>query len=114
MIPKGGNVVATSSEIQVCLSTIKSVHSIRIIPTEKNRETRFQLGITVDDQVDLIRNLTLADYIAGPEADYDSSRSGDIWKFKKNAYGTTFYIKVKIEHSTEIRAISCHIDNIII
>ena len=106
--------MATSSEIQVCLSTIKSVHSIRIIPTEKNRETRFQLGITVDDQVDLIRNLTLADYIAGPEADYDSSRSGDIWKFKKNAYGTTFYIKVKIEHSTEIRAISCHIDNIII
>ena len=106
--------MATRAAISRFLSTINSIGNIRIVNTEKNRETRFRLGITVDDQKDLIRNLRVNDYISGPEADYDISRSGEIWKFKVNAYGEVFYIKLKLEISSEIKALSCHIDNIII
>jgi hypothetical protein len=67
----------------------------------------------VQDQIDLIHDLTVLDYCSGPENDYEKSRTGEIWVFKKSAFKTVFYIKIKIENNgAEARAISCHIDNI--
>ena len=75
----------------------------------KNRATLLRLGLLVDDLKDIIRSLTSIDYVSGPEDDYDGS-DGKIWKFKKRAFGETFYIKLKIKKP--LIAISCHIDDI--
>jgi hypothetical protein len=106
--------LASQNEITRIISLVRSINSFRIVDTKKNRETRYRLGITVDDQKQLIHSLTVNDYNSGPEQDYDSSRSGEIWIFKKYAYGTIFYIKIKIDITHEIRVLSCHIDNIIV
>ena len=92
---------------------IKKCDLIYIVDRDKNAETRRRLGITVDDQEDLIKELTIHNYIKGPEADRDSNYPGDIWVFKKEAYGVAFYIKLKgLEVSDDgnlTRVISCHI-----
>lgn len=80
-----------------------------IVDTAKNRKTRFRLGITVEDQKNLIKSLTAAHYISGPESDHNGT-SGNIWKFKKSEFGEVFYIKIK--YIDPITVISCHIDNI--
>ncbi len=82
---------------------------IIIANRDKNAATRYRLGITVDEQKDIIKSLQVQDYERGPEADYDGS-PGNIWIFKKKAYGEVFYIKIK--YVKPIRAISCHIDEI--
>lgn len=105
--------MATKEQMNNFLERLKLSDSFCIVNTEKNRVTRYKLGITVQDQTDLIHDLTDFDYISGPEDDFDASRPGQIWKFKKSAFKTVFYIKIKIEdNGTEARAISCHIDNI--
>ncbi|MDE7439388.1 MAG: type II toxin-antitoxin system MqsR family toxin [Clostridia bacterium] len=90
---------------------LNAIHTKQFIVanSEKNRETRFRLGLTVDDLKNIILSLTSIDYVSGPEDDYDGS-DGEIWKFKKQAFGETFYIKLKIKEP--LIAISCHIDNI--
>lgn len=110
---RGGMYLATKKEINHFLERLKLSDSFVIVNTQKNRVTRYKLGITVQDQKDLICDLTDSDYISGPEDDYDSSRPGQIWKFKRSAFKTVFYIKIKIEdNATEAKALSCHIDNI--
>lgn len=106
--------MATIKQINEYLAIIKSITRVVIINTPKNRKTRFKLGITVEDQKDIIRNLEASDYRSGPENDRDSSQLGEVWKFKRSEFGKLFYIKIKIVISTEIKALSCHIDNIIV
>lgn len=89
------------------LLTLLESATIRIVNRDKNRLTRYRLGITVDEQIDLIRSLEKSDYKSGPEADHDGTE-GSIWVFSKKAYGEIFYIKLK--HDTNIKAISCHIE----
>lgn len=90
--------------------------TIRIENTWKNRETRYRLGLTVDDQIEIVRSLVVEDYTSGPEGDHNIPTGVVIWKFKKLVDGTLFYIKVRwYEPSGDensMDAISCHIDNI--
>jgi len=92
---------------------IKNCDVVHIEDRDKNAETRRRLGITVDDQEDLIRELTTRNYVKGPEADHNPNYPGDIWVFKKEAYEETFYIKLKGLEFTDdgklTKVISCHI-----
>lgn len=104
--------LASQKQIIEYLAVVNSIAKIVIINTKKNRDTRYRLGITVEDQKELIRSLAPKHYISGPELDRDASRNGDVWKFKIFEYGEVFYIKIKIELEGELKALSCHIDNI--
>ena len=91
------------------LLAIKKASSIILIPTEKNRNTKYRLGLVNKDLVQLVKDLKAIDYVSGPEDDYNGTE-GSIWIFKKFAYGVFFYIKIK--NVKPLKIISCHIDNI--
>ena len=76
---------------------------------EKNAATRYRLGITVEDQKSIIKSLSISDYVQGPMSDHNGT-AGNIWVFKKAAFGVLFYIKIKYVNPP--RAISCHIDEV--
>lgn len=88
---------------------IRMARTIRLIPTEKNRKTKFLLGLTDEDLKYLVRSIKECDYYKGPETDHDGS-SGNIWVFRKREYGEWFYIKIK--YVEPIKALSCHIEHI--
>lgn len=88
---------------------INIIRNCRIVISnrEKNANTRYRLGITIADQETLIKSLSAEDYFQGPMADHDGT-AGNVWVFKKRAFGEVFYIKIK--YVVPPRAISCHID----
>jgi hypothetical protein len=100
--------MATREEIGKIVNIIKNSSNINLVERDKNRVTRHYLGITYQDQIDLVKNITEKDYYAGPEPD-DNKTEGDIWIFKKFEYGVLFYIKIK--NVIPLTVISCHIDN---
>ncbi|MFA6866754.1 MAG: hypothetical protein WCR54_04470 [Clostridia bacterium] len=104
--------MATTKEITDFLTIVKSADTLLIVKTDKNRETRYRLGITIDDQKNIIKGLTAQNYIKGPIPDYDPTKLEDIWIFKSYKYNNTFYIKLKIITKNKAKALSCHIDNI--
>lgn len=81
----------------------------------KNMISIVAVGMTFDDVYDEINQLTLNDYIAGPEDDRDRPGTGKICKFKKVLYNRLFYIKIKIDTSDEndiLKVLSFHFDGL--
>lgn len=78
----------------------------------KNMQTLSQLGITWRDAKNHIRNMTYADYISGPEADYDPNEPDPVWIFKVRIDGDVIYVKIKICYACngEVKALSFHFD----
>ena len=66
------------------------------VPRRKNMQALAQHGLTILDAKNEILGLVVGDYYKGPKQDFDHNRPGDIWEFKKNIDGNSFYIKVKI------------------
>ena len=87
--------------------TLIKTSRIIIANRDKNASTRYRLGITIDDQEEIVRTLCATDYFQGPMTDHNGT-PGNVWVFKKVAYGETFYIKIK--YIIPVKAISCHID----
>ena len=87
--------------------TLIKTSQITIANRDKNAATRYRLGITISDQEEIIRTLSKEDYDKGPMPDHNGT-PGNVWVFKKSAYGEIFYIKLK--YIVPIKAISCHID----
>ena len=106
--------MADEFEIKRFLYDVKNADIIDFVPTEKNRRTRLQVGLTVYDQEDLVRNLNVDEYHSGPLKDKDPTKIGMVWVFKHNYQGHMLYIKLKekiiVEGTTVIRCLSCHID----
>jgi hypothetical protein len=105
-------------EIKAILEMAKPL-PIVIIPTKKNRETRFRYGITVEYQESLVRELKEENYHSGPDSDEDVRQKEPIWVFKVHdeEVHLTFYIKFCIKKYPDkdewfLNVISCHIDNI--
>ena len=105
------------SIIRSFISSLRTVDEIIIIPTDKNRRTRYRLGITIDEQEDMIRNLRVEEYIKGPIEDYEPSRQNKLWIFKHYYDETLIYIKITeieiVNDCGSVRALSCHIDNML-
>ena len=51
--------------------------------------------------------LVVADYYKGPKKDFDSSKPGDIWEFKKQIEDVQFYVKVKIVLENDEEILKC-------
>lgn len=104
--------------IQNFINEIAKVDEIIFVPTDKNKRTRLLLGLTVLDCEEIIKGLTVSDYIKGPEDDHDPAREGKVWIFKTNYDANVLYIKLKeveiIRNNRVIRCLSCHIDNMIL
>jgi len=66
----------------------------KVIPREKNRDVLISLGLTLKNQWDILRSLTVEDYVAGPEP--DRQRKGDVWMFGVKVQTTELYIKLKL------------------
>lgn len=106
--------MAGVSEIKSFLDDVKNADSIDIVSTDKNKRTRYSIGLTVFDQEEIIRNLRVVDYYKGPEKDRNPKKTGDIWIFKHNYNEHVLYIKIKIIQCEDgkkvVRCISCHLD----
>ena len=111
----GRDGMASISQIQDFLNEIRKADSIAIVPREKNKKTRYKIGLFTYDQIDIIINLTVKDYYKGPERDKDPTKDGDVWIFKSDYYEHVLYIKLKIKNcedgKTRVVCISCHLDN---
>ena len=87
--------MADEFEIKRFLHDVKNADIIDFVPTEKNRRTRLQIGLTAYDQENLVRNLSVNEYHSGPSKDKDPARTGMIWIFKHYYKGHVLYIKLK-------------------
>lgn len=102
---------ANEEEIIEYVNCVHNAKKIKIIPRDKNVETRLSLGLTVHQQEDIVRSITANDYKKGPEDDKDETRDGKIWVFIKemSVYNAEFYIKVKYKKEEKsVIALSCH------
>lgn len=107
--------MSEDSTINAFLKRVKNIEKIIVIQTDKNRRTRFSLGITIGHQEAIVRNLKVEEYIKGPVDDYDKNRQTKLWVFKHVYEGHVLYIKITeieiVEDEQTIRCLSCHIDN---
>lgn len=109
----GGGVLAkqaSKDDIVSFLSHAKELVSTgryAFIPRRKNMQSLAQYGLTVADAKDEILDLVDTDYYKGPKKDFDLDRPGDIWEFKKDIDGTTFYIKLKIDKTDDRSILKC-------
>src|SRR5690554_428084 len=114
MIPKGLVSMQSVDGVTQLVDDITDCDEIRIVNTEKNRKTRYILGITINDQKYLIKSLTVHDYYKRPLQDHDPSFLGKLFIFKKVYETQMLYIKIKemqiINDDKIIKCISCHID----
>lgn len=107
----------TDDTIQEYINILKNPkYKVIIQNTKKNRITRDMLTITLEDQISIIRELTIHDFVRNkenPQPDERRNEVGLVWFFKKRAFDKDFYIKTKVIDNHEIIvAMSCHIDNI--
>lgn len=104
-------------QVEQFLSDMRlSIDANLFIPVnrKKNLVTLSQLGITWNDAKAHIRSMTYANYINGPESDYDPSEPDPLWVFKIKIDNDTIYVKIKICYASigEVKALSFHFDYI--
>jgi len=111
----GRDGMASISQIQDFLNEIRKAYSIAIVPREKNKKTRYKIGLSTYDQIDIIKNLKVKDYYKGPEPDKNPTKDGNVWMFKSDYCEHVLYIKLKIKKcedgKTRVVCISYHLDN---
>ena len=101
---------ANTSEIMLFLEKVKrliSTGKYDFVPRRKNMQALAQHGRTIADAKAEILGLVVGDYYKGPKQDYDPSKSGDIWEFKKHVNGIPFYVKVKIVQENGEDVLKC-------
>lgn len=77
------------------------------VPRKKCLNSLSSHGLTVADAKNEIISLTTSDYYKGPKSDFDTSKPGDIWEFKKSICGCKFYIKLKIINTSSGDQLKC-------
>ena len=83
--------------------------TIYIVNRDKNREFRLLVDKTIEDQKNEILTLRPEYSCAEPEKDYDESRGGYVYQFKKLAFGEHWcYIKLKVKQRRLVIVISFH------
>jgi hypothetical protein len=76
-------------------------HRFEVRGREKNNRYLAKTGMTPRERLSIIRGLQIANYVAGPEQDYNSSDDPDIWTFKRGFQGHEIYIKIKLIKAEE-------------
>ncbi len=79
------------------------------VPTQKNRRTRQELGLSIQDIEDNIKNLEETDLFRGPEKDRDIPDEL-LYIFKKSLESQIIYIQLKLGNHKIVVCLSFHID----
>lgn len=101
---------ANLSEILTFLARAKKLmadNKYDFVPRRKNMQALAAHGLSINDVKSEIIELVAADYYRGSKEDFDASRPGDIWEFKKNVDGQIFYVKLKIQNQNGEDILKC-------
>ena len=79
-----------------------------IVRRDKNIEFMREYSLNDEDVKDIVRELTVEDYLAGPERDRNPQYDGWIFKFSPMFEGTQLYIKIRIENIEKSICLSVH------
>jgi hypothetical protein len=98
--------MASENDVQHFLNTLAAKMSIGEPPIqflngrENNTQTLAYLEISVQNQLDAVKALTIADYSSGP---LDDNRGGSLkwWVFGKMIKGKEIYIKISLNELNE-------------
>jgi hypothetical protein len=99
--------------IKICLQRIKNACScgeVDFVRRQKNLQTLFDLNLTVNDVIGSLLNLSVSDYVSGPEKDRDGT-PGQIWKFRHPISNYMIYVKLKffeLQTKDRLKIISFH------
>ena len=86
---------------------------IYIVNREKTRQFWLKINKSIEDLKVEIRTLRPEYSCAEPEKDYDETRRGYVYQFKKWAFGQYWcYIKVKVKQRKIVVVISFHEEDI--
>lgn len=67
-----------------------------------------EYGLTNDDVKNIIKQLSVEDYFAGPEKDRDSQYDGWVFKFNPLFENIKLYIKIRVESTEKSICLSVH------
>ncbi len=85
-----------------------------IFPRKENMNTLTQLGMTSQQAFEEIMELSYADYVSGPDRDWDRPDEEPLWVFKKTVQDEVLYIKFKFYFTQAgekgVKFISFHIE----
>ena len=95
------------SEFLAQVKRLLSAGKFTFVPRKKNLQALSEHGLTIIDAKSEIMSLVVDDYYKGPKRDFDSTQSGDIWEFKKEVEGKTFYLKLKIQNCNGEDILKC-------
>lgn len=105
--------MATEVQVLQFLEEWKSVKNIDIVSRTDNRETIKELWLTFKAAKEILKNLALENYVAGPVYDRDrKSKKKDMWIFGIFMERKEVYIKIRLyefEGQKKAKCISFHI-----
>lgn len=89
--------LATQDEIETFLHEFRKYWDGNIVPRRdaRNEETLTELGLTIRQRAEEVRQLTYKDYFRGPSLDHGSDNQ-EWWEFGKMVYSQEVYIKIKV------------------
>ena len=102
----------TSQFVRKYLLQIKSeISNKKYQFIERNKNVKFlrDNGLTIDDILLVLFDLSPDDYVSGPENDRDTGE-GAIWIFKYTLDGIVIYIKINYNPPNDMNIISFHKD----
>lgn len=77
------------------------------VPRRKNMQSLAKYGLSIIDAKEEIGDLKVENYYKGPKEDFDRTRTGTIWEFKKQINSTLFYVKLKVTEVNGERVLKC-------
>lgn len=77
------------------------------VPRRKNMQSLAKYGLSIIDAKEEIGDLKVKNYYKGPKEDFDRTRTGAIWEFKKQINSTLFYVKLKVTEVNGERVLKC-------
>lgn len=89
--------LSTKDEIEIFLHEFRRCWDGNIVPRKDtgNEKTLTELGITIRQRAEEVRQLTYKDYFRGPSEDHVSQKQ-EWWEFGKMVDNQEVYIKIKI------------------
>ena len=93
--------------IKQLISKDKNGDKFILVNRIKNRNFMLEYGLLTNDIKNIILNLEVNDYYAGPEED-DAGLEGEIWIFTPIFQNVKLYIKLRLANNTLLVCISIH------
>ena len=93
--------------IKQLISKDKNGDKFILVNRIKNSNFTLEYGLLTNDIKNIILNLEVNDYYAGPEED-DAGLEGEIWIFTPIFQNVKLYIKLRLANNTLLVCISIH------